>query len=139
MKSGGGFLDLAWDKKYEVGHVRIDSEHKTFFDIIKEIESDYRKGSDLARVLRSVSELKLYTEFHFTSEENLMEDMHYPDLRAHREIHQQILAEMNAFITDIRGGIGHVDELVTFLFHWFCTHTVTEDSKFSRYVANRTD
>ena len=67
-----------------------------------------------------------------------MEDMHYPGLRSHREIHQKILVEMNAFIADIRGGIGCVDELLMFLFHWFCTHTVAEDSKFSRYVATRT-
>lgn len=134
MAKNDGMINIVWDKKFEVGHVRIDSEHRTFFDIIKEIDNDLKNGSNLERILRTLSELKLYTEFHFTSEENLMEDAHYPELPEHRENHKTILAEMNSFITDIRGGIGHVDELVTFLFHWFCTHTVAEDSKFSQYV-----
>ncbi len=127
-------IKIVWQDWFEVGHPRIDAEHKTFFDIIKSIDNDVRNGASMMRILRTLNELKFYTEFHFTSEENLMEDVGYPHFRAHRDGHKIILREMNDYITDIRLGIDRIDELVTFLFNWFCSHTVNEDTKFSRYV-----
>ena len=131
-------ITIAWQSWFEVGHPRIDAEHKAFFDIIKSIDEDIQRGANKMRILRSLNELALYTEFHFASEENLMEDVSYPALRAHRDIHKAILAEMRDFIHDIRLGIDRIGELVAFLFNWFCSHTVTEDTKFSKYVATVT-
>ena len=130
-------IRIVWQSWFEVGHPRIDAEHKAFFDIIKSIDDDIQRGADKMRVLRSLNELTLYTEFHFASEENLMEDVAYPGLRAHRAIHKEILAEMHDFVHDIRIGINRVDELVAFLFNWFCSHTVNEDTKVSHWVAQR--
>ena len=136
MRGPGTAIEIVWQSWFEVGHERIDSEHRTFFDIIKSIDEDLRAGNDHMRILRTLNELKLYTEFHFASEENLMEDVHYPHVRSHREGHKAILAEMDEYIRDTRLGIDRTNELLTFLFNWFCSHTVNEDSKFSRYVAS---
>jgi len=120
------------------GHARIDAEHKVFFGIIKATDDDVHCGATTMRILRSLNELVLYTAFHFASEENLMEDAAHPALRSHRDLHQDNLAEMNDFIRDIRLGIDRIGELVSFLFNWFCRHTITEDTKFSKYVTTVT-
>ena len=138
MPSPDTKIRIAWQSWFEVGHARIDAEHKAFFDIIKAIDDDVHRDASTMRILRSLNELALYTAFHFASEENLMEDAAYPALRSHRDLHQAILAEMNDFIRDIRLGIDRVGELVSFLFNWFCSHTVTEDTKFSKYVTTVT-
>lgn len=139
MRALEASIRIEWQSWFEVGHVRIDSEHRTFFDIIKAIDHDIRSGADAMKVLRSLNELKLYTEFHFASEENIMEDLRYPDIKAHRVNHKRILAEMNDYITDIRAGIDRAHELIPFLFEWFCGHTVNEDSKLSKYIADVTE
>ena len=126
--------DIIWQDWFEVGHDRIDSEHKTFFDILRAIDFDIRHGTDKMRVLRVMNELRLYTYFHFISEENLMEDCSYPDIKEHRRGHKIILETMDEYITDIRSGIDRFDELLTFLYGWFCGHTVNEDSKLSQYI-----
>jgi hemerythrin len=128
-------VEIVWQSWFEVGHDRIDAEHRAFFDIVKAIDLESRSGGDKMRILRTLSELKLYTEFHFASEENIMEDFAYPDVRSHREGHKVILRTMNEHMDDIRFGIDRIEELVTFLYSWFCGHTVNEDVKLSRYIS----
>lgn len=128
-------VQIIWEKWFEIGHNRIDSEHKTFFDILKSIDSDIQNGVDRLRVLRSLEELRLYTEFHFVSEENLMEDVKFPDIRAHRQGHKKILTQVGDYIDDIRRGMDRFEELVTFLYEWFCTHTVNEDIKIALHIS----
>ncbi|OAN46594.1 hypothetical protein A6A04_05635 [Paramagnetospirillum marisnigri] len=133
----GNSITIEWSPLFEVGHARIDSEHRVFFDIIKSIDVLIREGGDVMKVLRLLRELKLYTEFHFTSEENIMEDHGYPDIMAHRRGHAEVLQELNSHVDDICRGINRLSSLIPFLFHWFASHTVSEDTKLSKYVAGK--
>lgn len=128
-------MNIKWESWFEVGNARIDAEHRAFFEIIVSIDHDVRAGVHFTRVLRSLVELAKYTDFHFISEENMMEDHNYPDAAAHRAVHKRISAEMHQYIADIQRGVDRVHELVTFLYDWFTAHTVNEDSALSRYIA----
>ena len=127
-------IDIDWNKTFELGHVRIDAEHRAFFDIIKSVDLELRAGHDVMRVLRLLNELRLYTEFHFVSEENIMEDAHYPDIADHRNLHKALLEELYVLIHDIQNGVDRFHELVPFLFDWFCAHTLSVDGKFTAFA-----
>ncbi|MCU7924131.1 MAG: hypothetical protein KZQ88_15690 [Candidatus Thiodiazotropha sp. (ex Dulcina madagascariensis)] len=67
-----GIRQAVWDKKFELGHERIDFEHST-------ISAEAGNGSGKERILRLLAELRKYAEFHFLSEENEMLKVNYPD------------------------------------------------------------
>ena len=66
--------DIKWEKKYEIGHERIDFEHQIFVDLIVKIddavkrEKDKDKDKDKDYIERLLHELQAYATFQFISE-----------------------------------------------------------------------
>ena len=63
-------ITLAWDNKFEVGHERIDSEHRIFLSLIRDLSVEAESKAGKPRVERTLNEIYKYADFHFTSEEN---------------------------------------------------------------------
>jgi hemerythrin len=127
-------LAIVWDKKFEVGHERIDFEHRIFLGLIVDLDNEVRLRSRPERQLRILREIRLYAEFHFVSEENIMADCEYPDLASHRDAHHYLLAALSNRIfspsDDAQAGQSNVD----FLLDWFAIHTTQEDKKVAQYI-----
>ena len=84
-------MEIEWKEEYEVGNFEIDSQHKTFVGIIFKLQQAVLKGKSTDYTDRLLLELFKYTEFHFCSEENLMLDVCYPDVRRHQDEHKKLL------------------------------------------------
>ena len=78
-----------WKSQYDVGLELIDVEHKNLIACINKLI--IAQNLDQFIVLKLADEVIAYAEFHFLSEENLMYLTRYPDLKAHEEIHQELL------------------------------------------------
>ncbi|MCP4596631.1 hemerythrin domain-containing protein [Neptuniibacter sp.] len=125
-------IKIQWDKKFELGHERIDFEHRIFLDLIKSVS---QLASDKERALRLLREVEKYAEFHFISEENLMLDTGYPDYSSHKEEHQILLATLKEKSFEYRHDQLSLEELSDFLFQWFALHTTQVDSKLTQYIS----
>ena len=130
---------IEWDAKFETGHQRIDFEHRIFLDLIRMFadEADRDEASDPRRMNRQLMEITKYAEFHFVSEENIMVDVGYPDVEAHREFHSVLLAELRDMAFRLRAGRAKARDLVEFLYHWFAQHTSTKDKLIAEYVVHK--
>lgn len=127
-------LSLDWDSKFEIGHDRIDSEHRIFLGLIRELSMQAEHDDNPARTDRLIREIYKYADFHFLSEENLMEDVGYPFLADHRRHHSVLLSELRDFMVDQRNGSRNTGEIVEFLFVWFAMHTSQEDRQITDYL-----
>ncbi len=129
-------MKMTWDVKYEVGHERIDFEHHIFLDLVCSFKNKLDQGGSKAKLLSLLREIGKYADFHFTSEENLMEDCAYPDLRHHAQLHAALLGDLHdktgEFARDRLSG----EALFDFLFHWFAFHTSKEDKELARHIAS---
>jgi len=127
-------MTLKWDHRYELGHERIDGEHRIFLGLIVEFEQLAKLGADKDKLVRTLKEICKYAEFHFFSEESVMIDCNYPDRVAHANLHRQLLAEVEDEL--YRLGAGRTDwrQVSEFLFQWFALHTSTEDKKLVKYI-----
>ena len=128
-------IAVEWDNKFEVGHERIDFEHKIFLNLIRDASQLPERQASRERVLRHLNEVKQYAVFHFTSEENIMYDLDYPDIVSHKKEHDRLLALFDNRVHQYRSEEIGLDRVVAFLFEWFALHTTQVDTKLARYIA----
>ena len=69
-----------------VGHNEIDEEHRTFVQLIQQLETCRD-----AEVLQNLKELISGTETHFAFDDRLMVEMNFPPRDCHMEEHQAVL------------------------------------------------
>lgn len=128
-------INITWDDKFEVGHQRIDNEHRVFVDLIRTASCEGERHCPKEKGMRILLEVQKYAEFHFISEENIMLDVGYPDYREHRDEHQGLLRrleeEAHRYYCDEIG----LDGLANFMFEWFALHTTAADKKLTQYIA----
>lgn len=128
-------INIIWDDKFEVGHQRIDNEHRVFVDLIRAASSEAESHCSKEKGMRILLEVQKYAEFHFISEENIMLDVGYPDYSAHHDEHQGLLRrldeEAHRYYSDEIG----LDGLANFMFEWFALHTTAADKKLTQYIA----
>jgi len=109
-------MALKWDDKYEVGHDRIDTEHRIFLELIVDFQQAIELNLAKAKKLRILKEIEKYAEFHFVSEENIMTDISYPDLEHHAKLHAHLLSEVQNEYYKLLSGQSEPEEVFEFLF-----------------------
>jgi len=129
--------DLVWQKWFEIGHDTIDFEHKTFFSLIHKAHSFAEEGRSKVDIRRVLDELLKYTDFHFTSEENVMAECDYPGLAEHKKVHNELMMKFREDVTNYEAGAISAQEIVVFLFDWLLKHTITEDIDISAAVKKK--
>ena len=128
--------EIKWNKRYEVGNLEIDSEHKVFVKLIQKIICAVNKRKKRSYIERLINEIYKYADFHFYSEETVMTEISYPDMTVHRKEHQELLLELRHMISVIGDNKypRPMNEFIKFLIDWFFNHTVNVDKKLSDYL-----
>ncbi|NMG73269.1 hemerythrin domain-containing protein [Aromatoleum diolicum] len=128
-------IDIRWDSKFEVGHPRIDPEHRVFVDLIRTVSLEAEKNCTREKALRLLLEVRKYAEFHFISEENIMLDIGYPDYEEHRDEHAWLLRRLEHETHLYYTGDAPLEHLAHFMFDWFARHTTVDDKKLVDCIA----
>jgi len=129
--------DIKWEKKYEIGHERIDFEHQIFVDLIVKIDDAVKLRKDKSYIERLLNELRAYAVFHFISEENIMYSVNYPDYETHKQHHNELLDMYSQKLMGIELGEQKVEDLILFLKSWFVNHTLNEDKRIASFVKGK--
>ena len=123
-----------FSEEYLVGNELIDREHKELFRLIGKVNDLVRDGVDASQcdeILKILEELKDYTKFHFSDEEEYMESIHYEGLEAQKRAHR-------AFVYKLEGiekkeieeqPQKYMQSLVEFLLGWLINHILYTDKK----------
>lgn len=83
--------------KYKTDIQLVDDEHRRLFEIIKEANDlifEELLHDKYDKIIELLSELKDYTEFHFSDEEKLMEKIGYPGLEAQQRAHAAFIEKL---------------------------------------------
>ena len=129
---------LQWIDSYNLGIRRIDYQHQYFLELINWLSYKLEaiKNSDLGQ--RYIEELLNYSPFHFFSEETLMLEIGFPELKAHQEQHRELVNHLSQVSSRLEMGEIEPVELIHFLFEWFVNHTAEEDCKIAKFLGRRT-
>lgn len=122
-------IHLQWKTSYRTGNHEVDLQHEYFASLINRLAGEIALTDSKAHKARLLNELKLYAQFHFTSEENLIHRDHPEHLVRHREIHLDLLDRLANEILRVGEDDTNTEELLSFLCDWFVQHTVREDRR----------
>ena len=127
-------MELKWKSNYETGNEYVDLQHRYFLELINRIGKNFRETNDVDYKGKLISELKKYSDFHFTSEENIGTSCNLPGVSSHHQRHLKLLEEFNHHAEDFAKGFKKIDEFLSFLTDWFLGHTIYEDQKLFKAI-----
>lgn len=133
---------FAFTDAYKTGIELVDEEHRRLFEIIKETndliheELLHDKYDEIVRLL---TELRNYTEFHFHDEEMLMERIQYPGIDAQKRAHSAFVEKLvDIDLSDLdemdNNQQTYLNDLVQFLLTWLSNHILGSDKKIGAYM-----
>lgn len=128
---------FAWSKQFETGIAEVDEQHLKLVELINRFADQVASGkSDDATLDAIMGELGEYASFHFSEEEELMEDRNLD--RMHVEHHQ---TQHNRFVDQLsemwekRDSAAHSARVLgEFLSSWLATHILEEDQSMARQM-----
>jgi hemerythrin len=130
-------MHIQWQRKYETGIEKVDEQHRKLVDILNKLYENVVLKKDPTAIQDAMVDLKLYSIFHFTTEERLFKKYKYDPDEAEKHIckHHELKDEIAKYFADKKTDtieIGY--KLVEFLEHWLFSHILGTDMKFSRHM-----
>jgi hemerythrin-like metal-binding protein len=126
---------IPWDDRYLVNVQIIDDQHRELIRKFNEFYSGYKENAESAAFfLNNIHGLVNYMRFHFNTEEELLEKIHYPDITAHGMQHRIFITDMLKRINAPGPGRADVDTTVDYFRDWIITHFSLIDRKYATYI-----
>ena len=125
---------LVWHSEYNINNFKIDSEHQKLFSIAREAMhvsklKDTAEISDKLKVI--ITKLFDYVNYHFSNEEEYMNEISYPELSNHKILHENILDMLKKFISEINTlELPEIQKkLQEFIENYIIKHILQEDKR----------
>src|SRR6266542_4968700 len=97
-----------WKNDCSVGIKELDDQHKSFFEIINRL-GEAAGGNKGAEVVGPVlQELKEYSRYHFTEEENWLKVIGFPGLQYQEQQHAFFIAQVTDLQNKYSKGDGNI-------------------------------
>ena len=126
---------IIWNDAYNIGNSEIDSQHKQLIAILNELYEAQSKGLGQIAITNTLSKLVDYTNYHFTSEQQMHSLYKYPGAAQQKAEHREFVFKLEALKRDSE----KKDLLLTlktldFLKDWIITHILGTDKAFGDYL-----
>jgi hemerythrin len=128
-----------WKEEYEVGVDFVDDQHKKLFEIANrayELMKNELYIDKYNRIIEIIHELKEYTAYHFTEEEQYMIKNGYRKFLSHKVEHDDFINKFNGInyerIDD--GQDEYILELLNFIYEWIKEHILIKDKHYSKNI-----
>lgn len=135
-------MALRWKSSYSCNIKEIDEQHKKMFEIgsklciLEPVCSKVNFDDEISEI---IADLKAYTIYHFTFEENLMKESNFEDYEAHFLEHQHFVSAIQAL--DARNRFSddteRINTMIHFIDNWIGEHILKEDMKYASHLSVR--
>jgi len=113
----------------------MDNHHRQLIKLINQLYEIIRDNTGFESVDAILEEMANYADYHFSAEENLLEQHDFPGLEEQRKSHGQYLSQIDElrkkFDKDSRES---VQNIYVFLRNWLINHIVLEDKKYGTFL-----
>jgi hemerythrin-like metal-binding protein len=123
---------IQWNDKFNTGNTIIDYQHRHLVLLINGLEEATQNPELMPTLLEIIlEEVTDYTDYHFKTEEQIMEKGHYSGLQEHKLLHRDFVEKLNLFKSEAQHGTVYIDRVFCyFLRDWLLGHIAVEDQKF---------
>ena len=129
---------IRWSEQYSVNIKTIDDQHKYLIKIINKMHEVILGGNNQRKIELIIEKLFEYTNYHFKTEEKLLEIYCYPNWQIHRKEHDELLKQLLKLkIRLIKGKTTVPLEIFALLNNWLVNHILESDKKYSAYLNSK--
>ncbi|HAX52390.1 bacteriohemerythrin [Muricomes intestini] len=126
-----------FDETLVTGNETIDSQHKELFDKINKLLDSCENGNDKLTAVKMLDYLADYTDFHFSAEEKLQEDIEYPGIKEHKKEHEKlrnVVKELYEMLEEEEGpSNAFVEQVNKNVIEWLYGHIKSFDRSVAEY------
>jgi hemerythrin len=128
---------IEWDNRYAVGIEQIDEQHRALLKMVNNLCFDNRMDEDPSKIFfqMTVHDVMRFLQYHFLSEEELLERIKYPDIAAHKQQHSNFVKEVFDKLDQPGKNQQPVPQNITHrLRNMIITHITLIDKKYATYI-----
>jgi len=128
-------LNYTWSMDYSVHNPVLDDHHKNLLKLFNDAYDLIISQAPMEDTIKLLSELKVYSIFHFSEEEKLMRAANYPDYEEHLLEHKKFIDDVTKFKEAISEQTAELnEEIFLFLSDWLIHHIQKTDRKYIDYL-----
>ena len=131
---------VSWDDSYATGILLIDNQHMELVRLTNELFDACRAGNTKAgsAFKDTMSCMVDYVRFHFSTEQELLERIHYPDYKLHKAQHEKLVKDILEAALKFSEGKSFVpNHFVRTLKEWVFGHIAVFDKNYALYVQDQ--
>ena len=129
---------MDWRPALEVGHAKIDAEHRSLVEALNRLHAAMKLGKGKDEIEKTLLFLKDYTVEHFKGEERLMMAYRYPGATAHCAAHADLIKEVGELIANFQAGkVLLTSSVLNFLEDWLVKHIQGEDMALGAFLRTK--
>lgn len=126
---------IDWDESFSVHHEELDKQHQKLIRLYNELHESLLHGTieeATTQKKQTLASLIEYIDYHFSSEEQYLQEIHYPDLENHCQIHNRFSNKVTSIQEDIANGdMVFTSSIIKLLRNWIIDHILKQDKAYS--------
>ncbi|MCF8018535.1 MAG: bacteriohemerythrin [Vallitaleaceae bacterium] len=128
-------LNYTWSMDYSVQNSVLDDHHKNLLKLFNDAYDLIISNAPVENTIKLLSELKVYSIFHFSEEEKLMRAANYPYYEEHVKEHKKFIEDITKFKDAISEQTAELnEEIFLFLSDWLIHHIQKTDRKYIEFL-----
>lgn len=126
---------IEWnEERHSIGIPTIDNQHRELFVITNQLHDLLDRDLYQDDAIKILKRLYAYTNYHFASEEGLLKEYSYPDLKGHQNSHKTFTNKIKESLEGVRQKQNYsMAPLQDFLVEWILKHIQGEDLKYAAF------
>ena len=126
-----------FDETLVTGNDMIDGQHKELISRINQLLESCEDGQGKIKAVKMLDYLMEYTDFHFSAEEKLQEEISYPGIQEHKAKHEefkQAVKELQEMLEEEEGPTeAFVAQVQKNVVDWLFNHIKGSDRSVAEY------
>jgi hemerythrin len=129
---------MKWSDLLSVNVIEIDEQHKKLVAFINELSDHMKFGKGDKVISKILSGLVDYTKYHFSTEERLMSQYAYAELKVHKTEHDEFVKKIFHLYKEYNENKAFVTpQVMRFLREWLFNHITEVDKRLGDYLASK--
>ena len=131
-------MKVEFDNSLVTGNEMIDGQHKELIAKIDKLVTCCQEGGEKMQAIKMLDYLAEYTDFHFSAEEKLQEEVSYPAIEGHKAKHEEFkkaVDELHGMLVEEEGPtdafVAAVEKNVV---NWLFDHIKNMDQALAAYI-----
>ncbi|MGN0510636.1 MAG: bacteriohemerythrin [Lachnospiraceae bacterium] len=131
-------MKVEFDNSLVTGNEMIDGQHKELIAKIDKLVTCCQEGGEKMQAIKMLDYLAEYTDFHFSAEEKLQEEVSYPAIEGHKAKHEEFKKAVNELHEMLVEEEGPTDAFVAAVeknvVNWLFDHIKNMDQALAAYI-----